>query len=143
MFAQMLASMGGGGAERMGAPGTSPLPAAPASPFPPTPRTLLDKLFPVLHLLAMVGLAVYAVGWLEPTRKFGMYGWMGVGGTVDWKAWSALSGKAPREGVRGVVGQLAGTALADVVRRLLPVRTEVGELIFVRTAAPLLALHHR
>lgn len=120
MFAQMLASMGAGGPGGpggMGAPGTSPFPNAPASPSPTTPRTLLDKLLPVLHLLAMVGLAAYAVGWLEPVRKFGLYGWMGVVGTVDWKAWSSLSGKAPRE---GLVGQLAGTALAEVVRSFSP-----------------------
>ena len=85
----------------------------------PPPKTLLDRLFPLVHLLSMIALAIYAVGWLEPARKFGLYGWMGVGGSVDWAAWGALSRRRPATDVLDTVGQLSGVGLAEVVRLLV------------------------
>lgn len=87
--------------------------APPVSPFPVQPKSLLDKLFPVVHLLSMVALAVYAIGWLEPARKFGLYGWMGVGGKIDWSAWGALSRRRP--GALDSAATELGVGLAEVV----------------------------
>lgn len=96
-FAQLLARFGapgggpGAGSNPFGGVGPGGLPTAPLSPIPPTPKTLLDKLFPWLHLFAMVGLAVYAVGWVEPKSRGGVWdSVVGTGGRVNWGGWSAL-----------------------------------------------------
>lgn len=130
MFAQMMQQMmAGQGQGPPNASGPMPMfgttggPPAPNSPFPPSPpKTLLDRVFPLVHLLAMVALAAYAVVHLEPARKFGLYGWMGVGGSVDWSAWSALARRRPGHGVLDAVGQMSGVGLAEVVRGLLRVQ---------------------
>lgn len=140
MFAQMLAQMTGGAAGGapgaagglggmfggMGGPpgatgaGMSPFGAPPTSPFPPKPKTFLDRIFPLIHLVSMVALAVYAVGWMEPTRKFGTYGWMGLGGNVDWRSWGALASRKPVEAL-GAVGKAAGVGLSEVVSSQIPI----------------------
>lgn len=154
MFAQMLAQMTGGGgaggaaggmggmfggpagAEGMGGPMGNPFAAPPTSPFPPRPKTLLDRIFPLIHLLSMVGLVVYAVGWMEPTRKAGAYGWLGQGGSVDWRAWGALAGRKPVEVLQGAVGKAAGVGLADVVSGLAEERTRVDRADSKLVSAP-------
>lgn len=113
--------------------------APPVSPFPVQPKSLLDKLFPVVHLLSMVALAVYAIGWLEPARKFGLYGWMGVGGKIDWSAWGALSRRRP--GALDSAATELGVGLAEVPLIWLFVSVELilqtTRLFLVRnTAAP-------
>ncbi|GAA5880955.1 hypothetical protein JCM1840_006925 [Sporobolomyces johnsonii] len=134
MFSQMLAQMtaqagaagGGGGIPPFGAAagagGLGPAAAGganpflrqpPVSPFPPAPKSFLDKVLPLVHLLAMVGLAAYAVVWLEPSRRLGLYGWGGGEGGIDWAAWGALAVRKPRE--LGSVGQaVMGRQLAEV-----------------------------
>lgn len=117
MFSQMMASMaaGGGGApgaEGLGLP-TGGFPGMmPTTTLPPTPKTLIDRVFPLVHLLSMIGLAIYAIFWLEPARKFGLYGWMGVGGQVDWNSWAELSGK---RNAGSVLAKMVGSGLAEVV----------------------------
>lgn len=130
MFAQMMAQMSGGAAGgpgmagmggMFGAPGAqggaSPF-GPPQSPFPLQPKSFLDRIFPLIHLLSMVALVLYAVGWIEPTRKLGAYGWMGAGGNVDWRAWGALAARKPAEAA-GVVGKAVGLGLSEVVSVLL------------------------
>ncbi|KAM0752195.1 hypothetical protein T439DRAFT_324265 [Meredithblackwellia eburnea MCA 4105] len=128
MMQQMMAGMAGGGGPGgpgaggpfgVGAQGSQPQP--PTSPFPAQPKSLLDKLFPLVHLLSMFLLAAYAVISLEPANKVGLYGWMGVGKKVDWNAWAALIRKRPtslapgKSGlVQEAVGQLSGIGLAQV-----------------------------
>lgn len=108
----MFGMMGGAGTGGAGA-GASPFGGPPVSPFPPTPKTFLDRVFPLIHLLSMVGLVVYAVGWLEPATKHGKYGWMGVGSSIDWSAWGALASNKPLN--VGGVGKLVVHSLAEVV----------------------------
>jgi hypothetical protein len=134
MMAQMAAGQGGpggaegasnpfaafgGGAGGGGAVGSNPFAGgagqqAPTSPFPPQPKTFLDKIFPLIHLVAMVGLAVYAVVWWEPSRRFGLYGSSETQG-IDWHAWGALASRRPKDA--GVVGQVVGMQLAEIVSR--------------------------
>ncbi|GAA5859022.1 hypothetical protein JCM8547_003971 [Rhodosporidiobolus lusitaniae] len=126
MMAQMAAAQGGaGGADGKGtAPGAGGLGAfgpggaggAGGNPFmapPPPPRTFLDRVFPLVHILAMVGLAVYAVAILEPARRVAEYGWTGTESGIDWNAWGALLVNRPRE--YGAVAEAAGfRQLAEV-----------------------------
>ncbi|GAA5823801.1 hypothetical protein JCM11251_003298 [Rhodosporidiobolus azoricus] len=108
MFSQMMAQMaqqaGGAGGEgaanpfaaNAGGAGGAPM----ANPFlqpPPPPRTFLDRVFPLIHLLAMVGLAVYAVVFLEPARRITEYGWTGTDSGIDWSAWGALLSVKPKD----------------------------------------------
>ncbi|GAA5897191.1 uncharacterized protein JCM6883_006611 [Sporobolomyces salmoneus] len=135
LFSQMMAQMAAGGGPNGAAGGQNPFaglaglaggadgsnPFAnstagggqpPVSPFaPPPPKTFLDKLFPLLHLLAMVGLAVYAVVWWEPSKRFGLYGASETQG-IDWAAWGALASRRPKDA--GVVGQVVGMQLAEI-----------------------------
>ncbi|GAA5827209.1 hypothetical protein JCM5353_007978 [Sporobolomyces roseus] len=129
MFSQMLAQMqaggGPGGGQNpfaamggmgggLGQPGANNPFAGqqpPVSPFPPQPKTFLDKIFPLIHLVAMVGLAVYAVVWWEPSRRFGLYGASETSG-IDWSAWGALASKRPKDA--GIVGQMVGMQLAEI-----------------------------
>ncbi|GAA5834022.1 hypothetical protein JCM3766R1_002496 [Sporobolomyces carnicolor] len=135
LFSQMMAQMAQGGQPGAGlgggenpfaafagggglgaAPGSNPFaqaggPQAPVSPFPPQPKTLLDKVFPLIHLVAMVGLAVYAVVWWEPSKRFGLYGASETQG-IDWAAWGALASTRPKNA--GVVGQVVGMQLAEI-----------------------------
>lgn len=115
MFAQMMASMNGSGTTGAAAGISTPgggFATMPLGNFPPTPKTTIDRLFPLVHFFSMVGLAIYAIFWLEPARKFGLYGWMGIGETVDWRNWAELSGKAP---ARDMVTKMVGSGLAEVV----------------------------
>ncbi|GAA5968143.1 hypothetical protein JCM21900_001091 [Sporobolomyces salmonicolor] len=136
MFSQMLAQMtaqasGGGGAAAAAAPGgggaslfggaglgaaaggANPFLQPPVSPFPPAPKSFLDRIFPLVHLVAMVGLAAYAVVWLEPNRRLGLYRWGGGQGGIEWAAWGALAARKPRE--LGSVGEaVVGGSLAEV-----------------------------
>ncbi|GAA6003854.1 hypothetical protein JCM10207_006437 [Rhodosporidiobolus poonsookiae] len=117
MFAQMMAQMaqasggdgagapGGGGPGGLGAQG-NPFMQPPVSPFPAQPKTLLDRVFPLVHLLAMVGLAVYAIVFLEPAKRVSAYGWTGTEHGIDWSAWGALLSQKPSE--YGVASQVVG-----------------------------------
>jgi len=138
MFSQMLAQMqaggGPGGGQNpfaamggmgggLGQPGANNPFAGqqpPVSPFPPQPKTFLDKIFPLIHLVAMVGLAVYAVVWWEPSRRFGLYGASETSG-IDWSAWGALASKRPKDA--GIVGQMVGMQLAEIVSLLFGKRS--------------------
>lgn len=127
MMQQMMAGGAGGAPGVGGMPGMPGMPggpgseaspfAAPVSPFPPTPKTFLDRIFPLIHFLAMVGLALYAVCSLEPSRRVGMFGWSeSFGGTgVDWKAWGALADVKPSSATSHIVDQVVGVGLAEIV----------------------------
>ncbi|GJN92483.1 hypothetical protein Rhopal_005513-T1 [Rhodotorula paludigena] len=108
MFAQMMQQMmagaggagagaGAGAAGAGGAPPGNPFMQPPTSPFPPAPKTFLDRVFPLVHLVAMVGLAVYAVFVYEPAKRMTAYGWNGSDIGIDWKAWSVLLDHRPQE----------------------------------------------
>jgi len=108
-----MGGMGGGGG--VGQPASNPFAGGqqpPVSPFPPQPKTFLDKIFPLIHLVAMVGLAIYAVVWWEPSRRFGLYGANETQG-IDWSAWGALASKRPKDA--GIAGQIVGMQLAEIV----------------------------
>ncbi|GAA5885748.1 hypothetical protein JCM16303_006049 [Sporobolomyces ruberrimus] len=133
LFSQMMAQMAAGGgpggpggaaggenpfAAMMGGGGSNPFApqqggagVPPVSPFPPQPKTFLDKIFPLVHLVAMVGLAVYAVVWWEPSRRLGLYGAYETQG-IDWAAWGALASRRPKDA--GIVGQVIGKQLAEI-----------------------------
>ncbi|GAA6025452.1 hypothetical protein JCM11491_000364 [Sporobolomyces phaffii] len=107
-----FAAMAGAGGGAGGAAGSNPFAQQPpVSPFPPQPKTFLDKVFPLVHLVAMVGLAVYAVVWWEPSRRFGLYGASETQG-IDWSAWGALASRRPRDA--GIVDQVVGMQLAEI-----------------------------
>lgn len=127
MFSQMLSQMmAGAGRPQAGAGGAGAGPAAganpfmqgpPMSPFPPAPKTFLDRIFPAIHLLAMVGLAAYVVVVYEPAKRLAEYGWTGAQDGIDWASWGALISRQPRE--VGVVADAIGLhGLAEVVRPL-------------------------
>lgn len=141
MFAQMLAQMtggaggaaGGAGAGMFGGMGAGGNPfaamagggggggpgAPPTSPFPPQPKTLLDRVFPLVHLLSMIGLALYAVMYLEPARKAGLYGWTwtGLSAGIDWRAWGSLAGHKPAV-MANNAANVVGLGISEVVSRL-------------------------
>lgn len=134
MFSQMLAQMtqqAGGGGEAgqnpfaamgamggSGAGGGNPFAPQQQTPQPIEPKTFLDKVFPLIHLVSMVALAVYAVVWIEPSRRFGLYGSNEVKG-IDWNAWGSLASRRPRD--VGAVGQAIGASqLGQVVSPLFP-----------------------
>ncbi|BGP18544.1 hypothetical protein JCM10213_002942 [Rhodosporidiobolus nylandii] len=115
MMQQMVAAQGGAGAGAGGDMGGAP----PANPFmmqppaPPQPKTRLERVFPLVHILAMVGLAVYAVVFLEPARRVAAYGWTGTEQGIDWSAWGALLSRRPT--VHGAVAEAVGLRqLAEV-----------------------------
>lgn len=127
MFAQMLAQMtgaaaGNGGPQgagfggmfgSMAGPGGAGPSGPPTSPFPPPPKTLLDRVFPLVHFVSMVGLAFYAVMYLEPASKAGVYGnW--TGSSVDWRAWGSLTSHKPTTTLNAA-GQTIGFGIAQVV----------------------------
>ncbi|BGP34080.1 hypothetical protein JCM10296v2_005895 [Rhodotorula toruloides] len=123
MFSQMLSQMmAGAGGPQAGAGGAGAGPAAganpfmqgpPMSPFPPAPKTFLDRIFPAIHLLAMVGLATYVVVVYEPAKRLAEYGWTGARDGIDWASWGALISRKPREA--GVVADAIGlNGLAEV-----------------------------
>lgn len=153
MFAQMMASLNAGGQSPFGGaqmPGDAPNPFAmgtgmggpPLSPFVPAPRSLLDKLFPVVHLLSMIGLAIYVVGFLEPSRRIAAFG----GSALDlemgtaWSQWGTLLYSKGAE-----IADVVSFAFLPEERRL----TTTANVIFyssnnpVWQTAPLLAFHHR
>lgn len=107
-----FAAMMGGGGSNPFAPQQGGAGVPPVSPFPPQPKTFLDKIFPLVHLVAMVGLAVYAVVWWEPSRRLGLYGAYETQG-IDWAAWGALASRRPKDA--GIVGQVIGKQLAEIV----------------------------
>ncbi|GAA5969434.1 hypothetical protein JCM11641_008116 [Rhodosporidiobolus odoratus] len=116
MMAQMAAAQGDAGAGGpggvAGAGGGNPF-QSPLSPFPPQPKTVLDRVFPLIHILAMVGLALYAVFILEPARRIASYGWTGTEQGIDWAAWGALLHR--RQTVNGAVAEAIGfRQLAEV-----------------------------
>lgn len=120
-MAQLMASMSGtGGAPGGGLPGMDGagmgggFPGMPTSPIPITPKTTLDKLFPLLHLFAMLALATFAVGIWEPSLRTGaglVQGLSGSGG-VNWSGWGELGGHGS---VGGVSSAMRGGGLAEVV----------------------------
>ncbi|BGP42180.1 hypothetical protein JCM10450v2_006270 [Rhodotorula kratochvilovae] len=121
MFSQMMAQMMQGGAPGAGAGlggggGAPPNPfmQPPASPFPPAPKTFLDRVFPLVHILAMVGLAVYVVAVYEPAKRLALYGWTGENGGVDWYAWGSLLSRQPRTIENAVSKKLGFGTLAEV-----------------------------
>lgn len=123
MFAQMMQQMmagaggagaGAGAAGAGGAPPGNPFMQPPTSPFPPAPKTFLDRVFPLVHLVAMVGLAVYAVFVYEPAKRMTAYGWNGSDVGIDWKAWSVLLDHRPQE--TAVLQKIGIHSLAQVVR---------------------------
>lgn len=93
-----------------------------STPFDPTtstappqtiePKTTLDRIFPVIHFLSMILLGIYAVFFVEPSRRLGVLG--GAGG-VDWNAWAGLSVRNPVVGLG--LGEKGVGELAHVVRR--------------------------
>ena len=126
-MAQLMASINsGGGAPGMEGMATGGFPGIPTSPIPLTPKTKLDKLFPILHLVAMLLLASFAVGVWEPAIRNGngvMEG-MRSGGGVHWSGWGELGGHGSLGGVRSA---LRGNGLAQVVRPLPSIhRTVLG-----------------
>ncbi|KAI5478591.1 hypothetical protein MNV49_004850, partial [Pseudohyphozyma bogoriensis] len=85
MMQQMMGGAGGGMGRGAGGPGAGGggLPQPPVHPFPPTPKSTLEKLFPLVHLVSMVGLVLYFVAVFEPEKR-------GLGGGLDWRRWSGL-----------------------------------------------------
>lgn len=95
-MAQMMASMSAGGP-----PGAGGLPSTPVSPFPPVQKTMLDRVFPLIHFVSMVLLALYAVLVAEPAKRVSM---LGMGEGVQWHVWGSLIHSAPATGVKGLMG---------------------------------------
>jgi hypothetical protein len=62
----------------------------------------------------MVGLAVYAVMYLEPARKAASYGFVSGGQGIDWRAWGSLTSHKPATTLNAV-GQAIGFGIAEVV----------------------------
>ncbi|KAK4056969.1 hypothetical protein OIO90_001869 [Microbotryomycetes sp. JL221] len=93
-------------------------PQPPMSPFPPQPKTLLDRVFPLIHFMTMIGLAWYSVAYLEPANKIGVLGWTDRVGRVDWKNWGSLASQRPAGDVAGHVvtkgASAIGAGLAQV-----------------------------
>lgn len=117
MFTQMMASMnsagaGGGGAAGMSMPGggfaTMPLGGGSTTI---RPKTTLDRLFPLVHFIAMISLALYTIFILEPQTKSQLFDSNG----VNWSSWAELSGSSSGGPVRNVVSRMMGTGLAEVV----------------------------
>jgi hypothetical protein len=75
MFSSLLSSMG------TGAQGN------PMTVAPPPPKTWLDRLLPLIHLVSMVALGIYAVTVWEPTTRLGD---PSAKGLIDWGGWAAL-----------------------------------------------------
>jgi hypothetical protein len=129
----LLASLGGSAGGPFGATGpgsafgaAGSLFGGSASPPPQTqrPRTLVQKLVPVLHVLSMLAMLVWFVGWKEP-EEFAET-WLsnsvkedesfGVGGKeFGWKRWARLARGPP----------VAGLVVSPIVRG-------VFALIYVR-----------
>lgn len=114
MFQQMMASMAGGGQQQqqqqaMAGSANGGLPQPPVSPFPPVKKTALDKLFPIIHLVAMVGVALWSIFVLEPEQHPGVFGltWFD---HVDWNAWASLGTRSP-----SVATNASGQGIAAVV----------------------------
>lgn len=117
MMAQMLAGAGGPGGPSAGAGAGGPANPfmggkPPASPFAPAPKTLLERFFPLVHIMSMVALAVYVVCVYEPAKRVATYGWAGANEGVDWSAWSALLTHRPSD---LAVGSANFRGLASVV----------------------------
>lgn len=113
IFSQMMASMNAGAGGGLGGTESMTTGFIPLGSTTPTPKSTIDRLFPLVHFLSMIGIAIYSIFFLEPSRKFGLYGWMeGINQSVNWNDWAALSGKNP---ARNVVTKIVGTGLADVV----------------------------
>ncbi|KAK4052452.1 hypothetical protein OIV83_002254 [Microbotryomycetes sp. JL201] len=147
MFAQMLAQLTGQAGQQQnpftGTNGQAPpnpfaammlnnkdgAPQRPVSPFPPQPKTLLDRIFPLIHFIAMVALAWYSVAYAEPANKIGIMGWTDRVGQVDWRSWGALASQRPARDVAGkVAGKSAealGVGLAQVPMLWLFVSVEL------------------
>ncbi|GAA5952131.1 hypothetical protein JCM3765_005205 [Sporobolomyces pararoseus] len=154
LFSQMMAQMAAGGAggqnpfAAFGEAGAGGANSAASNPFaqqqtqspppPPQPKTFLDKVFPLIHLLAMVGLAIYSVIWWEPSKRFGLYGSSEFAG-IDWSAWGALASKRqPKD--TGIVGQVLGTQLAEIPLLWMFVSVELvlqtSRIFLLRNRAP-------
>ncbi|SCZ89022.1 BZ3500_MvSof-1268-A1-R1_Chr1-1g00899 [Microbotryum saponariae] len=118
------------------------IPAQPGvAAFPPTPKTWLDRVFPLIHLVSMIALSVYAIVYVEPAKKFGQYGWMGIGSKIDWAAWARLGATKPVQGrIAGQVDQLAGVGLSVVPLLWMFVSVELvlqtSRLFLLRNRAP-------
>ncbi|GAA6046956.1 hypothetical protein JCM3770_003449 [Rhodotorula araucariae] len=120
MFSQMMAQMmqgggpGAGAAGGMGGAPSNPFMQPPTSPFPPAPKTFLDRVFPLVHILAMVGLAAYVVAVYEPAKRLALYGWTGENGGVDWYAWGSLLSRPSRTIENAMSQKLGFGTLAEV-----------------------------
>ena len=113
---QQMGAMGGGaggeGASPFGPGGLSAMGGGPGmgQQVAQQPKTLLDRLFPLVHLLSMVGLAWYAITQFEPTSRAQSFGWMGKGDGIDWVGWARLA-----SGKQGDILTKSGEGLTIVV----------------------------
>jgi len=118
MFAQMMAQMGAmgggpggegaspfgpGGLGAMGGPGAGQAVAK-------RPKTVMDRVFPLVHLVSMVALAWYTITQFEPSSRAHSFGWMGKGEGIDWVGWARLA-----SGRQGDVLTKSGEGLSLVV----------------------------
>lgn len=120
MFAQMMAQMGAMGGGGPGGEGASPFGPGglgamgggrgQAQPVAKRPKTVLDRVFPLVHLVSMVGLAWYAITQFEPSSRAQSFGWMGKGEGIDWVGWARLA-----SGKQGEVLTKSGEGLTVVV----------------------------
>ena len=112
-----------GGAGEAGRPGgapPTPFMQPPTSPFAPAPKTLLDRVFPLVHILSMVGLAAYVIFVYEPAQRLSRYGWTGENGGVDWYAWGSLLSRQPKALESAVAQRIGFGTLSEVVRPFSP-----------------------
>lgn len=117
MFAQMMAQMGSmGGPGGPGGEGASPFGAGGLGAMgggqavAKRPKTVLDRVFPLVHLVSMVGLAWYVITQFEPSSRAQSFGWMGKGDGVDWVGWARLA-----SGKQGEILTKSGEGLTVVV----------------------------
>lgn len=117
IFAQMLGGAGGQGGGAAANPLLAQMMAGaqgqgqPQPQQPPRPKTWFERLLPLVHLIAMIALAVYAVFIVEPRNRL-FSGIPSSEGQVSWRAWADLLG----ENRRGKMLQVLPSSLGEVVR---------------------------
>ncbi|KAI0369861.1 hypothetical protein BV20DRAFT_995869 [Pilatotrama ljubarskyi] len=87
----------------------------------PKPKTLLQKLMPVIHLLAAWMLLAYFVLWKEPEAYEARTHGTDMAGS-RWRRWAELSWKSPEDGwgVQPVVRRMCDTLLGDTHGAIQP-----------------------